>query len=442
MEGGGGNERSEEISVATAAAALQKGTTNGELLVLAENLLEKLKLLDYDVECCYRKHQSPFTRTYFTEPAANANAQWVAFLQLAGWLMKQLGSDFNVDKYDDPNASANRMMLSLKDLGFGSDFPVSKLKQACGWSVCSVLDFLADKNLKKRGFKFKEPAYPEGESFEEAQVDDADLGQAEIVDEAIESEEEEEFFTQNARSGKRSGDGPFEGRNAGTFEGKEDDKDSGIMKGDESPEFLAAWRAELERVAPKLKQASAAAGGNEWRAHMEQTKKHESTILEILPSCTKQLRNINENLTQSLERIETKEGSLQQSFDYIGREFKLVQEKLKTVQSVHETSNEAVETLSNELSAVSEALDELKDNMDSRGNSMVDTSPLQKIRKALTKLKSEIKQMELRIGVVSQSLLQASLKNAHDGRKKKSNNIDVVSPASEQTSPLPSGYNF
>lgn len=40
--------------------------------------------------------------------------------------------------------------------------------------------------------------------------------------------------------------------------------------------------------------------------------------------------------------------------------------------------------------------------MDERGNSMTDASPLVKIKQALKSLKSEISQMDLRIGVVSE----------------------------------------
>jgi estrogen-related receptor beta like 1 len=45
--------------------------------------------------------------------------------------------------------------------------------------------------------------------------------------------------------------------------------------------------------------------------------------------------------------------------------------------------------------------------MDDKGASMTDTSPLVKIKQALTNLKNEVKELELRIGVVGHSLMQA-----------------------------------
>lgn len=413
--------------------SLPKNTSNGGVILQAENIVEKLKILNYDLDVVYRKDQTLFTRTFFAEPAANANGQWVSFVMLVSWLMGAVGNDFSVDKYDDPNTSANKMMLALKKIGFEPDFPVTRLKQAYGESVCNVLDFLADKALKKQGFKFREPAYPETDGFEEAEVDeDADLGQTDIIDEAIESEEEEVLFSEHVRSastmatnkgsGFRSYGNGSTGDSSMSAQGgeeKEVDSQLAILQNEVSPEFQAAWQAELERVTPRLKRAGLQGTGNEWRAHLEQTIKHNTMIQEILPSCTKQLNRINEDLTASLERIQTKEAALGGMFETIARDYKGVQETLKMITTKYETTNETVEKLSNELSTVTEALEELKDNMDSRGNSMVDTSPLQKIRKALTKIKAEIKQMELRIGVVGHSLLQGSLRAAHDLRSQK-----------------------
>ncbi len=52
----------------------------------------------------------------------------------------------------------------------------------------------------------------------------------------------------------------------------------------------------------------------------------------------------------------------------------------------------------------------LQGQMDSRGSSMTDTSPLMKIKEALASLRTEVKSMELRIGVVGHTLMQSKLK--------------------------------
>ena len=60
-----------------------------------------------------------------------------------------------------------------------------------------------------------------------------------------------------------------------------------------------------------------------------------------------------------------------------------------------------VTSLARELAQISEELESVKAEMDQRGSSMTDAAPLVKIKQALTRLKAESTQMEIRLGVVS-----------------------------------------
>ncbi|XP_067109751.1 intraflagellar transport protein 57 homolog isoform X1 [Osmerus mordax] len=59
---------------------------------------------------------------------------------------------------------------------------------------------------------------------------------------------------------------------------------------------------------------------------------------------------------------------------------------------------------------ITEELDKVKQEMEEKGSSMSDGAPVVKIKQSLTKLKQEIVQMDIRIGVVEHTLLQAKLK--------------------------------
>jgi estrogen-related receptor beta like 1 len=48
--------------------------------------------------------------------------------------------------------------------------------------------------------------------------------------------------------------------------------------------------------------------------------------------------------------------------------------------------------------------------MEHQGNSMTDTGPLIKLKHTMTKIKEEIAQFEIRIGVVENTLLQARIR--------------------------------
>jgi len=69
-----------------------------------------------------------------------------------------------------------------------------------------------------------------------------------------------------------------------------------------------------------------------------------------------------------------------------------------------------VEDLENELSEVNERLGNITRKIDDTGKSFSDTKPLQNIKKSITNVKNDIKAIDIRIGVVSNTLLQLKLK--------------------------------
>ena len=79
-------------------------------------------------------------------------------------------------------------------------------------------------------------------------------------------------------------------------------------------------------------------------------------------------------------------------------------------------TNEKVAKLTNELAELTEKLDDMKESFESKDSGMNDTSPLVRIKAALQQIKSEISAFDLRIGVVSHSLLSARVTAAHRRR--------------------------
>jgi estrogen-related receptor beta like 1 len=77
------------------------------------------------------------------------------------------------------------------------------------------------------------------------------------------------------------------------------------------------------------------------------------------------------------------------------------------------TANSKVSHLQESLGQVSEELDSIKGRMDEIGNGMTDSKPLINIKSAVLQLKSEIKTMDLRIGVMEHSLMQNKLTKPH-----------------------------
>ena len=63
------------------------------------------------------------------------------------------------------------------------------------------------------------------------------------------------------------------------------------------------------------------------------------------------------------------------------------------------------------LAEITDDIETAKTEMEERGSSMTDGSPLVNIRKSLARVKAEITAMDVRIGVVEHTLLQARMKD-------------------------------
>jgi len=72
-------------------------------------------------------------------------------------------------------------------------------------------------------------------------------------------------------------------------------------------------------------------------------------------------------------------------------------------------ANDAVAELTAQLAKESETLEGLKTQMDEFGSNLSDTTPLIKLRQSYKALKSEIRQMNLRTGVLQNSLVMARI---------------------------------
>lgn len=64
-----------------------------------------------------------------------------------------------------------------------------------------------------------------------------------------------------------------------------------------------------------------------------------------------------------------------------------------------------------ELKAVTEELDEVKSKMETLSTTVTDTGPIVKIKDAFAKLRAETCQIDVKIGVVAQALMQAKLRH-------------------------------
>ncbi|XP_065305010.2 intraflagellar transport protein 57 homolog isoform X1 [Dermacentor albipictus] len=373
--------------------------------VVMEDLLDKLKLINYDTEFTTQFKIKPISRHYFAVPT-NPGEQFYIFSSLAAWLIQQAGIEFETpQESDDPNTTISNILDVLRNMGTTIDFPPSRLKQGWGEHVIFVLDHLADKALRKKHFAWKTLLPPEEQLEEEAVVDDA----AEVTLEKI----EEEMMEEQAADDEDDDDGPvmdldgLRTLSAGRLGGSAQlNKPEDILQ---STVDSAEWKLEVERVLPQLR-VTVQPDAKDWRGHLELIHQQRRELDEGLHITRAQLERLSTGLGSVLDKLASREKYLNAQLEAPLAQYRSVQEALARTREHYRTVSGGITDRSRTLAQITEELEQIKQEMEERGSSMTDGTPLVNIRKALARLKTEITQMDVRIGVAVHTLLQAKIK--------------------------------
>ncbi|KAH3699822.1 hypothetical protein DPMN_074784, partial [Dreissena polymorpha] len=284
---------------------------------------------------------------------------------------------------------------------YSVDFPPSKLKQGAGEHCLYVLDRLADEALKATNFRWARPEYPEEEMEEENIVeDDAELTLNKVEDNIFGVHEDEEFEDDEPMM-------DLEGLSKLNQKNDLKSKPEEIM---ESTTDAADWKMEVERVLPQLK-VTIRTDNKDWRVHVEQMHQHKEGIESSLTETKSYLDKLHDEITRTLEKISSREKYINNQLEHHLVEFRGAQDSLAETKERYRQASGGVTERSRLLAEVTEELEKIKMEMDDRGSSMTDGAPLVKIKQAITQLKKENTQMDIRMGVVEHILLQAKLKD-------------------------------
>ncbi|XP_070548078.1 intraflagellar transport protein 57 homolog [Ptychodera flava] len=369
--------------------------------VVMEDLLDKLKLLNYEEDFLRGVGFKPLSRHYFAIQT-NPGEQFFMFTSLAAWLINLMGKPFDTpQEYDDPNATISSILDELRQLGSTVDFPPAKLKSGFGEHVIYVIDKFADEALKQTNFNWNRPIYPEEEMEEESTMDDdaeltLDKVEEEMGNDYDDIEEEESFLDLEGLKNLKN-----------KTESSELSKPQEIM---ESTTDAIDWRLEVERVLPSLK-VTIRTDNKDWRTHVDQMHQHRDGIEQSLSQTKGHLDKLHQEISRTLEKINSREKYINNQLEHLLGEFRHMQDSLAEVKEQYRQASGGVTERSRALAEVSEDLEKIKQDMEERGSSMTDGAPLVKIKQALQRLKTEITQMDVRIGTVEHSLLQARLKD-------------------------------
>uniref|UniRef100_A0A8C4HLA3 Intraflagellar transport protein 57 homolog n=1 Tax=Dicentrarchus labrax TaxID=13489 RepID=A0A8C4HLA3_DICLA len=372
-----------------------------QVFVVMEGLLEKLKVLNYEEEVLSKHNMKHLSRHYFVSSpylAFNPGEQFYMFTIIAAWLINTAGRPFTEpQEYDEPNATVSNVLAELRAFGVKVDFPPSKLKSGSGEHVCFVLDRLAEEALRRRGFSFRRPNYPTETAEEESVIeDDAELTLSKVEEEMIEPDDEEENVMDLEALKLRTTH----------TEAEPSSKPDEIL---ESTVDAAEWNLEVERVLPQLK-VTIRTDNKDWRIHVDQMHQHRDGIKSSLKEAKSYLDKLQEDIGKTLEKVSSREKYINNQLEHLIQEYRSAQAKLSEAKERYQQASGGVTERTRVLAVISEELEKVKQEMEEKGSSMSDGAPVVKIKQSLTKLKQEIVQMDVRIGVVEHTLLQAKLK--------------------------------
>lgn len=370
-----------------------------EIYTKNEELVDKLKLLNYEdgflkLGVAYK----PILKHYFVK-SRNVGEQFFLFTSLAAWLIKKSGeSSYSMpQEFDDPNSTIANIMAAAKSKGISIDFTAAKLKSGAGENVISILNALADAALVHVEFQWQRMIPPKEED------EDTAVDEQEDDDEDGELEEESTNFLEDDDD-----DNVIEiDLKAQGFVTESKNPLQGVLQ---STIDSVTWKQEVERVAVQLK-ITLRQDAKDWRLHLEQMNSMHKTVEQKVGTVGPYLENMSKDIAKTLERISTREKSLNTQLSSMMSKFKRATDTRAELREKYKAASVGVSSRTETLDRISDDIEQLKQQIEEQGAKSSDGAPLVKIKQAVSKLEEELQTMNVQIGVLEQSILNTYLRD-------------------------------
>lgn len=106
----------------------------------------------------------------------------------------------------------------------------------------------------------------------------------------------------------------------------------------------------------------------------------------------------------TMEKVESREKFLNKDLKDLILEYKTLSIELTKVNNEVKENDKETSEMEEKLSKLTNELENVKIQMEQRGNSMTDGSPLINIKKAVIRLREEIAEMDVKIGVMQHTM--------------------------------------
>lgn len=117
-----------------------------------------------------------------------------------------------------------------------------------------------------------------------------------------------------------------------------------------------------------------------------------------------QLKKMQSEMIFTMEKVESREKFLNKDLKDLIFQYKTLSIELTRVNSEIKENDKEKSEMDEKLSRLTNDLENVKIQMEQRGNSMTDGSPLINIKKAVIRLREEIAEMDVKIGVMQHTM--------------------------------------
>nr|XP_043896640.1 intraflagellar transport protein 57 homolog [Solea senegalensis] len=194
------------------------------------------------------------------------------------------------------------------------------------------------------------------------------------------------------------------------------------------------WYQEVERVLPQL-QVSVRKQNKDWRIHMDRMHQYRDKIKSSFKDFRSGLNKLVENIDKTQEKVSSREKYINNQLEQQIHEFHRTHVKLSEVREQFRQVSARVEEKTRVLAEMNDKMGNAKQEMEVKVSSMSDGAPVENIKQSLKKLKQEIVDMDVRIGVIQQTLLQVRVKEKFN-RTPDMFSTDIPEPSPTSTDQL------
>jgi estrogen-related receptor beta like 1 len=361
-----------------------------DALNLMDDILDKLKVLNYEKHFLKQKINKPLSRSYFALKSVNPGDQFIYFSSLSFWLLSLLGSNIQGDKiYDDPNTASQNIIIEAKKVGVDLNVPINKLRTGYGDYVCYVLINLINKALEKQGTGFKKM------KNDTTKDPNLDTNYVEIEEDDPDKLNQEIDFGDNIKGNKAEN----------IDNNKDQQEESSILKSDIPKK---AWLREVEKVSSKLKfdydESNSNSYTSEWRNHLSLIKSSDKKLIQSVPQSRAVLENLSEDIGNVLDKIQQKETMVSKNFTQIISEYKSRQVDANNQIDEFNVLRSNCDKLQKEFEEYEEKENELTDKYNKANSNLTNTSQTTNIKQGILKLTQDSLSFDMKIAILNNSI--------------------------------------